>query len=256
MLLPASLLVFIVWAPIPASTYELPWAHRASSLRRSKALDSVLDRERQSIPAPAASVQRPIGVRKMSSDEGEMFFPEYWTLHDIDNDSDGVSNDDPRNARLDKRNPSLRLPDLSPSNALANNATIVPPLQAPFSLHTDEIHLPLLRRLFPFQKRQFSCPKDTNACESIKRPNSCCPADEICQLITDSGNGDVGCCSPGQVCSQVVTTCQQGYPSCPGAQGGGCCVPGSSCVGVGCKSTIPFVKPQNAAKRAQKRPRS
>lgn len=233
MLLPESLLVFIALTPFPASTYQLPWVGRTSSLRRSLVQDSMVERESQM--ASAAQPQWPIGVRKMSSDEGEMFFPEYWTLHAIHDSANGESNDAPHHAKLDRRKTSLRLLDLSPPDTLADNATLLPPLQAPFSLHTDEAQMPLLRRLFPFQKRQFSCPTDTNACTSINRPNSCCPSDEVCQLIPDNGNGDVGCCSQGQVCSQVVTTCQQGYPSCPGSQGGGCCVPGSSCTGVGCK---------------------
>ena len=179
-----------------------------------------------------SSANQPVGVRKMSSDEGEMFFPEYWTF-EANGESDSNVLENPN---INKRRPLLRLPNLEGPKLLSDNATILPPLQAPFSLHTDRPNFLHLRRLFPFQKRDYNCPSNTNACTSINRPNSCCASDESCQLITDTGNGDVGCCSQGQTCSQEVGACQQGYPSCPGAQGGGCCVPGSSCLDVGCTS--------------------
>ncbi|KAL2430837.1 hypothetical protein ABEF95_013834 [Exophiala dermatitidis] len=42
-------------------------------------------------------------------------------------------------------------------------------------------------------KRGFQCPSGTTACTSIDRPNSCCATDSTCQLVTDTGLGDVGC---------------------------------------------------------------
>ena len=232
MLLSASLLVVIASILVPASTYDLPWINRAKSVRRSLAQDLEVQRRIADGPGSLRSAHQPIGLRKMSSDEGEMFFPEYWTFETNSRRDSNIL----RKPALDKRQPILRLSDFEALDPLSDNATVLPPLQAPFSLHTGQPNLPLLRRLFPFQKRQYSCPANTNACTSINRPNSCCPSDEVCQLVTDTGNGDVGCCSQGQTCSQEVGTCQQGYLSCPGAQGGGCCFPGSSCLGVGCKS--------------------
>ena len=236
MLFPISPLVLIASTILPASTYDLPWVNRGKSIRSNSMQDrKIAGRiiERSDLESP---IPPPIGVRKMSNDEAEMFFHEYWTFERGGGSDSNVFQD----PILDKRKPRLQRSAHEVAEPFAENSTMLPPLQAPLSLHTDQPNIPLLRRLPLFQKRQYSCPANTNACTSINRPNSCCPSDQVCQLVADTGNGDVGCCSQGQTCSQEVGTCQQGYPSCPGAQGGGCCVPGSSCQDVGCKFSFSY----------------
>ncbi len=180
---------------------------------------------------------KPVAVFRMSDDEGEMFFPQYWRSQpEIQGTKDA--------RRLRGRDLSLAL-NIDPyiSNK-PTNASIPQLLQAPFSLHTEQTlrDHPILgrlpRALFSVQKRDFHCPTDTSACGSISRPNSCCPTGDACQLITDTGQGDVGCCPQGQGCSGQVSQCEQGYQSCPGSAGGGCCIPGYACAGVGCEYIV------------------
>ena len=73
MLLPASLLILIASIPLSASTYELPWTNRAKLLRGSLAQDSEMRRRSTDTSAFLSSANQPVGLRKMSSDEGEMF---------------------------------------------------------------------------------------------------------------------------------------------------------------------------------------
>lgn len=183
--------------------------------------------------------QRPIGVQKMNSDEGEMFFLEYWRF-------DGGSQETTLRdelGRIEGRDKSSRVDsdeDDPTSSEARFNVTLLPHLQAPFSLHATHggvYNGPLSPRavLHFLTGRGFQCPTGTASCTSINRPNSCCPTGEACQLITDVGLGDVGCCTQGQSCSNQVSDCQQGYTSCPGTAGGGCCIPGYTCNGVGCE---------------------
>lgn len=190
-------------------------------------------------------IQRPLGLLKMSPEEGEMFFPEYWQF-----DPDGYP--DSGAASVDKET------SISNSQILGKekdtlrgwlNASIEDLLEAPLKVHNLDQHrqvrppsvldwLPRMPRglLTSLSRREFQCPGDTLSCAEIDRPNSCCPIGGTCQLISDSEFGDVGCCREGQTCSQQVVGCLNGYTSCPTSSGGGCCIPGYECVDVGCKT--------------------
>ena len=185
------------------------------------------------------SSQTPVGVYKMGFDEAEMFFPSYW-LFDIqdDNPTSSWANEDSSTLQSCESCGSRGRIDSS-----TNISAITPP-QAPYMLHCEKhyklpavmrrlAHLPQSRALSLF-KRDFKCPGNTLSCISISRPNSCCPIGEACQLISDTGLGDVGCCAEGQSCSGQLSGCQDGYLSCPSSSGGGCCIPGYECVGIGC----------------------
>ncbi|KAJ4503851.1 hypothetical protein HRR83_008658 [Exophiala dermatitidis] len=154
------------------------------------------------------------GVRKMSGDPGEKFYLDYWGFapETEEEEYDEVIN-------------------------RANNATLAL-LDAAVRVKRDapraKLHLPGWHL---FQKRGFQCPSGTTACTSIDRPNSCCATDSTCQLVTDTGLGDVGCCAHGQVCAGSLSTCADGYTSCPNNPGGGCCIPGYACYDVGCVQT-------------------
>lgn len=237
-LVPAPLLLFIANAPAPALSFETQWPYNLPPHMKYFPEDEALVRRNVGIQKRLAS-QRPIGVHKMSGDEGEMFFPEYWVFNKAEDTS----------TKTLKRNRNLGLRSPSPHEergGLDNwaNASMLISLQAPFTLHTTEQIEPkgILQRLhrlpraifYRLEERDFQCPGDTLSCTSINRPNSCCPTGESCQLITNVGLGDVGCCAQGQTCSQQVSSCQAGYKSCPGSSGGGCCIPGYDCVGIGC----------------------
>ena len=185
-----------------------------------------------------ATGQKPVGARKMSGDASEMFFMEYWQFDQKIDDTETLPT-----WGTNRPEPHSHADGIGEDTACSQNSSIPYLLGAPFALHAEPHlpHGPLLRN-FPrvlslLEPRAFQCPSGTSSCSSISRPNSCCPSGESCQLISDTGQGDVGCCGQGQSCSPQVAGCQQGYSSCPGNQGGGCCIPGYACVGVGCKLT-------------------
>lgn len=203
--------------------------------------DEVLEQKKQEVEQKLFR-QRPIGVRKMDSDEGAMFFPEYWQF-DLD------ETDDPTYAQKKPQRRSLKQDKLgATTEEVWNNATLIYPLQAPLLAHSEaEITLShtnrllhhVARALIPsMQKRDFKCPGNTFSCTSIDRPNSCCYTGQSCELVADTGLGDVGCCSAGQTCPEELSGCRSEYTAC---SGGGCCIPGYDCLSVGCKTCVPWM---------------
>jgi hypothetical protein len=94
----------------------------------------------------------------------------------------------------------------------------------------------LLRRVLgQLQRRQWACPSGTSSCSTIGYPNSCCTQGETCVKIQDTGLGPVGCCPAGSSCGGTISGCAQGNTPCASDIGGGCCIPGFVCQGVGCK---------------------
>ena len=190
---------------------------------------------------PANSVGRmPPGVFKMTEDEGEKFYMEYWQF--------GGST--PRAPMLDiASTPSLRRRDEKEEALLLANLSIPISYRPAFALHTEhDFQSPDLRvrereALTLLQTRQFSCPTGTSSCSAIGYPNSCCATDETCFQIPDTGLGSVGCCPSGASCGGTITTCDAPNTACPDNNGGdftggGCCIPDYVCAGVGCKSFV------------------
>ena len=178
--------------------------------------------------------EKPVGIRKMSLDEGEMFFPHYWTF-ESDEKADG-SIASPDNESIIRRSPAL-----DEDGEVFGNETLEENIWPVIALHTNEeiSRDPLLARYLPVSWRKqlskrFQCPSGTFSCTSINRPNSCCANGETCQLIQDTGLGDVGCCAADQACGGQLSGCPQGYTSCPNNPGGGCCLPGYACYNEGC----------------------
>ncbi|CAG8942473.1 unnamed protein product [Penicillium salamii] len=156
------------------------------------------------------------GVRKMSDDEGEKFFLDYWDFMGSTGDTDS------------------QLPEGFNQTSLSTDF--------------DNGYSParLVGRSFPFgsstpsvfgdglQARHFKCPVGTWACTSIGRSDRCCGSGETCEIVKDTGHGDVGCCALGKTCNGMVGSCAAGYTACSQALGGGCCIPGYHCVEGGC----------------------
>lgn len=214
--LPPALIALIVTYPTiaiaePKSPYDVP-AHMKYFPE-----DEVLVKKGLAAMEQIAT-KSPIGARKMTEDEAEMFFLDYWQFDEED---------------VPIRRRSLELEYL--------NQTMGDGLLAPLLLHSassGQSHIS--NRMNYLFKRDFQCPAGTNSCESIQRPNSCCSTDETCVSVTDTGQGDVGCCPSGQSCTNAVSSCDTsaGYTSCEGTSAnGGCCIPGFVCFGVGCKFT-------------------
>ncbi|KAL1964266.1 hypothetical protein VTN77DRAFT_7086 [Rasamsonia byssochlamydoides] len=170
------------------------------------------------------------GVRKMSDDEGEKFFFDYW-----------IFNDDVEVYNLG--NISVA-PRRGSDDSVWSNASVPMQFRPAFPLHTDEqaelfrlaerYSGPARRALSMLMKRDFKCPTGTFSCTSINQPDFCCSDGDTCQLIQDTGLGNVGCCPQGETCSGGISSCGSGYTSCPSSLGGGCCIPGYECVSGGC----------------------
>jgi len=162
----------------------------------------------------------PTGVIKMPEDEDAMFFLDYWQFGEDESLRHTIAR---RSAPAQYANDSLT-PDLLP----------------PFLVHSDiPAQSPLEDRLPLFARdlsKRYTCPQGTFACDDISRPYSCCNIGEVCVQVRNTGLGDVGCCPEGQTCNGMVTDCDTsaGYKSCPGFEGGGCCIPGFDCSGIGC----------------------
>ncbi|KAF2770113.1 hypothetical protein EJ03DRAFT_80111 [Teratosphaeria nubilosa] len=142
----------------------------------------------------------PSVIKKMSGrDAGEKFYLQYFAFGGLEDEAEAV-----------------------------NTTTY---LRAPIALHTnhDRPHISLFgRSLFG---RNFKCPGNTTSCSSIDS-DLCCSTGDSCVSLS----GNIGCCPPGETCTETVETCDTaaGYTSCPNSTNGGCCVPGAACQGTGC----------------------
>lgn len=201
----------------------------------SKATENIL---RRNAEIASRLAEKPVqGVRKMSDDEGEKFFLDYWQF------TDGSQG------------------DFSERQVVDANATSLFPGSGQWDSQQDEgvdaeNDLPtaiFLGRSFPFEpafslegrsenswrnllgSRDFKCPTGTSACTSIGRSDRCCGTGDTCEIVQDTGSGTVGCCPSGQTCFGAVGSCQSGYTGCSQALGGGCCIPGYDCVPGGCE---------------------
>ncbi|KAI9643795.1 hypothetical protein NHQ30_007145 [Ciborinia camelliae] len=180
-------------------------------------------------------VQSPVGILKMSEDEGEKFFMEYWQFGGKDAQSS-----------LDGSNSFLRKRDLKEEARSLVNSSIPLSFRTPFALHTDDRSGSLdyqelqirgkdsVAALSILEKRDFQCPTGTSNCSTIGYPNSCCATDETCFQITDTGLGPVGCCPTGGNCGGTITNCASPNTPCSDDVGGGCCIPNYVCASVGC----------------------
>jgi hypothetical protein len=160
--------------------------------------------------------EQPIGVKKMSSDEGEMFFLDNW-----------IFADDLENQSLDRRT----------EDSSTGNATM--PFLSPLRPHSEnKLHDSFLRiapRASLFG-RAFQCPTGTESCSNMGAPDVCCGTGSTCITVQDTGYGTVGCCPQGQTCAgDISCDTDSGYKSCPDSPNGGCCLPGYSCQDVGCE---------------------
>lgn len=166
---------------------------------------------------------KPAGMRKMSEDEGEKFFMEYWQF------------DQPLTVADERASKSVA------HNTVTSNVSSPCDPLPPLLLHTGKQPPPDLHRLFgrSLFGRDFQCPSGTSSCTSINQPDACCATGETCISVQDTGNGPVGCCPAGETCGGEVTGCNTaaGYTSCPGSSNGGCCIPGYACQGIGCVYT-------------------
>ncbi|KGO62256.1 Mitochondrial substrate/solute carrier [Penicillium expansum] len=137
-----------------------------------------------------------LGVKKMSDDEGEKFFLDYWSFGDVFssvNISERYLSDEE---------------GFSPARFVAQSY----PFGPSYSLGSDG-DSELLPREYNdstdnlFEKRDFKCPTGTWACASIGRSDRCCGSGETCEIVADTGHGNVGCCPSWKTCSGTIGSC-------------------------------------------------
>ena len=189
--------------------------------------------------------QAPTAVRKMSGDQGEKFFLDYWEFEGLKMNEKGFESSDAairfpldtdteNEAHVINLNvTSLQHKDSTSSKQEPNSAYL--PTIAKHRERWGWMENLVARSLLG--KRQFQCPQGTNECSGITRPDSCCAVGEECIILEDSGIGDVGCCPEGASCAGGVSGCDEdaGFSDCPNSPNGGCCIPGYRCQDEGCK---------------------
>ncbi|RBR15809.1 uncharacterized protein FIESC28_07210 [Fusarium coffeatum] len=106
-----------------------------------------------------------------------------------------------------------------------------------FAPHSEESRDGMLRRAaeaLALLQRRSSCPKGMNICSNISPEVKCCQEGTNCVDVGDSVPGGVACCPDGASCGGGVGSCPDDAASCPEELGGGCCIPGYVCQGLGC----------------------
>ncbi|KAK4131385.1 hypothetical protein BT67DRAFT_388214 [Trichocladium antarcticum] len=192
----------------------------------------------------------PTAIRKMPPDQGAKFHPEYYAFaapavhaatpptplaaiaarraHDADDARRLAAN---ASAELSLRPPFVVLSDPEAEHSASKQRSSPPTAWDRFRRAASALAL--------LDKRQWSCPSGTSSCAAIGYPNSCCSKDEACMAVPDTGLGPVGCCPSGATCGGGVASCGGGSTACGSDVGGGCCIPGFVCGGVGCKPPPP-----------------
>ncbi|KAG6011935.1 hypothetical protein E4U43_008028 [Claviceps pusilla] len=108
---------------------------------------------------------------------------------------------------------------------------------SPYAQHHDECQEGVLRRAaqaLDLLRKRTSCPGGMNSCSDSGSPNKCCPLGTYCTSVPDTDVGHVACCPNGSICGGGIGKCPADAASCAPALGGGCCIPGYVCQGVGC----------------------
>ncbi|KAK4104249.1 hypothetical protein N658DRAFT_484252 [Parathielavia hyrcaniae] len=208
-------------------------------------LTAQIDALEQAQVEPGTDQHRlPTAIRKMPPDQGAKFHHEYCAfsdhhtaalsppshaLHPAIAARSPYETDD---ARRTWANTSAELPLRPPFAVLSG-----PEEEEDDDESTSSPGWDLFRRaasaLAFLERRQWACPSGTRNCSSIGYPNSCCGESETCMEVPDTGLGPVGCCPSGATCGGGISGCADGSTACGSEIGGGCCIPGFVCQGVG-----------------------
>ncbi|KFZ17124.1 hypothetical protein V502_04744 [Pseudogymnoascus sp. VKM F-4520 (FW-2644)] len=162
--------------------------------------------KRQEIAVRIGAGTKPVAVRKMTEDEGEMFFNEYWGFEAREEEgAAGAAVGDGDVLRREYQDEE----DIARTNSSAlfsfRPAFAIHEASSPALSEAQARHQRSSRALAALLKRAFQCPTGTSACTSISQPNYCCATSESCVTITDTGLGPVGCCPAGQSCGGEIT---------------------------------------------------
>ncbi|KAM3507262.1 hypothetical protein MY10362_001860 [Beauveria mimosiformis] len=189
--------------------------------------------------SPAAAERSPTALRKLAPDANEKLFPEHLAFAALTFDDASLA------ARqfLDAQDAKRLLSDPRPLDNQQQQQQLRPYRPA-FASHladnTSSSHHALRRgaaeALALLQRRAgaASCPRGMSGCSAIGQPNKCCQDGTVCTRIDDATVGGIACCPVGSSCGGRVGACPSDAASCPADLGGGCCIPGYVCQGLGC----------------------
>lgn len=170
-------------------------------------------------PVIADNQPFPTAIRRQSPDSNEKILAEHLAF--------------PSSLQV---GPVLGSPSFLDDQALPSNGTAR--FYPAFAQHIDEREETILRRaaqaLDLLQKRA-ACPAGMISCADSGSPNKCCQEGTYCTAVPDTDVGHVACCPNGLTCGGGVGKCPADATSCAAALGGGCCIPGYICQGIGCK---------------------
>lgn len=164
----------------------------------------------------------PTAIRKIAPDPGQKIFPEHLAFAPLPRVSFGEEADEEEDFWPD-------------SNATARfySRAYAPHYDA------DGGEGNVLRRAaeaLALLRKRASCPAGMNGCDSAGAPDKCCEAGTYCAKVQDESVGHIACCPQGDTCGGGVGKCPSDAVSCPASLGGGCCIPGYVCEGIGCRS--------------------
>lgn len=221
--LPSTLFLLVLASLFQTISAEAQWQNSANAdVNCVPEHDALVRRGLESMKK--IQYQNPIGMRKMSTDPDEMFFLDYWEFEDS-NSEDNIC--------------PINRSDYTPGANESYSNILQPPVLLHSSSKPESRHA-LFARYNLFAKRDFQCPINYSNCSSANAPSLCCPNGQTCINIQNNGAGTVGCCPANANCGSTpqVGGCasNQGYNSCSGVSNGGCCIPGFTCYGTGCKS--------------------
>ncbi|KAL8305043.1 hypothetical protein RB600_008091 [Gaeumannomyces tritici] len=227
------------------------------------AVAAAAEQQQDSQPLPTA-------IRKMAPDQGEKFFPHYVAFPYLPSEDNAqrpfVAADGAPPNLVGRARPALLGRDAgeaadgptdknraaAAAAAAAAQSPAEPRFRPAFAAHLDyrarlsggqggegeteaeRLFRRAARALARLERRQWGCPAGTKSCTTINQPNACCRDGETCYTITDTGLGSVGCCANGSTCGGTLNNCAPGDTACPSDLGGGCCIAGFSCQGIGC----------------------
>ncbi|XWW95941.1 hypothetical protein V2A60_003910 [Cordyceps javanica] len=179
----------------------------------------------------SAAERSPTALRKVAPDAGEKIFPEHLAFATISFEDASIA------ARQ-----FLEAQDALPRTARQRAQAYRPAFARHHADESSSSRGGVLRwraankafGLLQSQRRAASCPRGMSGCDAIGQPNKCCQDGTVCTAVEDDAVGGIACCPQGSSCGGRVGTCPSDAVSCPAALGGGCCIPGYVCEGVGC----------------------
>lgn len=177
----------------------------------------------------AVAERSPTALRKLAPDANEKIFPQHLAFASLSFGDAALA----AHQFLDAQDASSQ-----PQRQRQQQQHQPRPYRPAFARHHTETEDNALRRaaeaLALLQRRAAACPSGMTGCSAIGQPNKCCQDGTVCTRVDDASVGGIACCPHGSSCGGRVGACPPDATSCAADLGGGCCIPGYVCQGMGC----------------------